>query len=67
VCCSWYIVIEYIPILIAGLKRHGDITEYNPGKVEFWTTTTLLSGLVVASAVFVALLGHDFSQFYRVF
>jgi hypothetical protein len=54
-----------IPIIETDLKSYGDV-KINKGSVKILTLDTILSGLVVAVIVAVALFGHSFNaEFYK--
>src|SRR6476620_3048797 len=56
---------EDVSLIKNSLKHYGTIAVY-VGKVKIFTLNTVLSGLIVASIVFVALIAHNFNEeFYK--
>jgi len=56
---------EDIPLIENNLKHYGQV-KINRGKVRILTLNTILSSLIVAGIVFVALLAHGFNEeFYK--
>jgi hypothetical protein len=56
---------EDIPLIENNLKHYGQV-KVNRGKVRILTLNTILSSLIVAGIVFVALLAHGFNEeFYK--
>lgn len=56
---------EDIPLIENNLKHYGQV-KVNRGKVRILTLNTILSSLIVAGIVFVALLAHVFNEeFYK--
>jgi hypothetical protein len=56
---------EDIPLIENNLKHYGQV-KLNRGKVRILTLNTILSSLIVAGIVFVALLAHGFNEeFYK--
>jgi hypothetical protein len=56
---------EDVSLIKNSLKHYGTIAVYI-GKVKIFTLNTVLSGLIVASIVFVALIAHNFNEeFYK--
>jgi len=56
---------EDIPLIENNLKHYGQV-KVNRGKVRILTLNTILSALIVAGIVFVALLAHGFNEeFYK--
>jgi len=54
-----------IRLISEGLKHYGSVS-INRGRVRILTLNTILSGLVVAGIVAVALFGHSFNdEFYK--
>jgi hypothetical protein len=55
---------EDIPVIEKGLQHFGNVDLYK-GKVKFINFNTILSGLVVAGIVIIALFAHSFNkEFY---
>jgi hypothetical protein len=56
---------EDVPLIENNLKHYGQV-KVNKGKVKILTLNTILSALIVAGIVFVALLAHGFNEeFYK--
>ena len=56
---------EDIPLIENNLKHYGQV-KVNRGKIRILTLNTILSSLIVAGIVFVALLAHGFNEeFYK--
>src|SRR5204863_8597771 len=56
---------EDIPLIENNLKHYGQV-KVNRGKVRILTLNTILSSLIVAGIVFIALLAHGFNEeFYK--
>lgn len=56
---------EDVPLIENNLKHYGQV-KINKGKVKILTLNTILSALIVAGIVFVALLAHGFNEeFYK--
>jgi hypothetical protein len=56
---------EDVQLIENNLKHYGQV-KVNKGKVKILTLNTILSALIVAGIVFVALLAHGFNEeFYK--
>jgi hypothetical protein len=56
---------EDVPLIENNLKHYGQV-KVNKGKVKILTLNTILSALIVAGILFVALLAHGFNEeFYK--